>query len=234
MSIWEAVLNVVFPPSCVACDAVLVGRHFVCEDCEPLVLSIGPVHCSRCAEPGQFVRGLCPRCQKRKPTFLWAFAPYEHEGAIARAVHRFKYEDRPELSGPLAKLLYVEAKAFLDVAPVNICPIPVHGARYRKRRYDQATLLAVDLCREDKRLVLRDDILTRVRATQRQVGLSDDARIANVAGAFIATTPPPNVLLIDDVLTTGATAEAAAKALRQAGARRIEVLTLARARRLLL
>jgi ComF family protein len=233
MSAWEALLNVVFPPSCVACDAVLVARQFFCEGCEPLVLSIGPVHCSRCAEPGLFRGGLCPRCVKHRPAFTRAFAPFELDGAVARAVHRFKYEDRPELSGTLGRLLSLESKAFLSTAPVNVCPIPVHGARYRKRRYDQATLLAVELCVADTRFTLRDEILTRTKATQRQVGLSDEKRIENVSQAFVASSPPGEVLLIDDVLTTGATADAAAKALRRAGAKRVEVLALARARRLL-
>jgi ComF family protein len=233
MSLLAEVLDVVFPPACAACDAVLGARRFFCEGCEPLLLETGPVHCARCGEPGLFPAELCPRCRKQRPAFARAFAPYEHDGAIAKAVHRFKYEDRPELSGPLARLLEVESRAFLDAAPVHVVPIPLHEGRYRARRYDQATLLAADLCRLDRRLVLCDEVLMRVRETQRQVGLSDEARVKNVAGAFEARRPPAKVLLMDDVLTTGATADAAARALKRAGAARVEVLTLARAKRLL-
>jgi ComF family protein len=229
----NAVLDVLFPPSCLSCDAVLRGQPFFCEDCEHLLLETGAIHCARCGEPGQFPQALCPRCVKHRPAFVRAFAPYEHDGAIAKAVHRFKYEDRPELSGPLARLLVRESAAFLSTAPRHVVPIPLHEARYRKRRYDQATLLAADLCREDSGRVLCDDVLSRRRATVRQVGLSDEQRVKNVEGAFEASGCPAEVLLVDDVLTTGATADAAARALKRAGAKRVEVLTLARARRLL-
>lgn len=224
-------LEVVFPSACVACDAVLFGAGVFCDGCAPLLLEVGPVHCARCAEPGRFPGGLCPRCRKRRPEFSRAFAPYEHDGAIARAIHRFKYEDRPELAGPLGSLLVRESAAFLSQCPVHVCPIPLHGARYRERRYDQATLLARELCALVPRLVLADELLVRKRATHRQVGLSDEARIANVRGAFEARGGVEAVLLVDDVMTTGATADAAARALRLAGVKTVDVLTLCRARR---
>jgi ComF family protein len=233
LSLLGEVLDVVFPPACAACDEVLGGHRFFCGDCQPLLLETGPTHCARCAEPGLFPGNLCPRCRKSRPAFARAFAPYEHDGAIAKAVHRFKYEDRPELSGALAQLLLEQSGAFLKTAPLHVVPIPLHDARYRARRYDQATLLAADLCRLEPRLLLCDGVLERVRATQRQVGLSDEARVQNVAGAFVAREAPHRVLLVDDVLTTGATADAAARALKSAGATQVEVLTVARAKRLL-
>ena len=226
-------MDVVFPPACAACDALLGSERFFCSECEPLLLTTGPVHCARCSEPGRFVDGLCPRCRRSRPAFARAFAPFEHDGAVTRAIHRFKYEDRPDLAGPLGQLLWLESRAFLERAPTWVCPIPLHGARYRQRRYDQATLLAAELCRLDARFELRDDLLTRRRATLRQVGLSDAARVQNVSGAFVASSAPARVLIIDDVVTTGATADAAARALKAAGAKRVEVLALARARRIL-
>lgn len=231
MSALHALLEVVFPPACVACDAVLLGGRFFCELCAPLLLAVGPVHCGRCAEPGLFPKGMCPRCRKRRPQFHRAFAPYEHDGAIARAIHRFKYEDRPELSGQLGELLWLQSKPFLASAPLHVCPIPLHQRRYRERRYDQATLLANELCLRDRRLVLADHLLKRTRATERQVGLSDAARVANVRDAFEARGGVDAVLLVDDVMTTGATASSAARALERAGVKRVEVLTLCRAKR---
>jgi ComF family protein len=230
----SGLLEVFFPNACVACDAVLLRGRFFCEACAPLLLPVGPVHCARCAEPGAFPGGRCPRCLKNRPRFQRAFAPYEHDGAIARAIHRFKYEDRPELAGPLAELLWLQSKDFLSAAPVHVCPIPLHLQRYRERRYDQATLLANELCLRDGRLLLADHLLERTRATHRQVGLSDAARVRNVTGAFEARSGIDSVLLVDDVMTTGATAGAAAGALLEAGVRRVEVLTLCRARRVFL
>ncbi|MBK7857554.1 MAG: ComF family protein [Archangiaceae bacterium] len=227
-------LEVLFPSACVACDAVLSRGRFFCADCAPLLLEVGPVHCGRCAEPGRFADGVCPRCRKVQPDFHRAFAPYEHDGAIARAIHRFKYEDHPELAGPLGALLSERSADFLARAPVHVCPIPLHARRYRERRYDQATLLAAALCRARPGLTLADGLLERHRATERQVGLSDEARVRNVSGAFTARSGVEAVLLIDDVLTTGATASAAARALRRVGVRRVEVLSLCRATRVFL
>ena len=81
----SAVLDVFFPPACVACDHVLFARNFFCEACEPLLLETGPVHCARCAEPGAFPDARCPRCRQSRPAFARAFAPFEHDGAIAKA-----------------------------------------------------------------------------------------------------------------------------------------------------
>jgi len=223
-------VEVMFPHACVACDAVLLHGKFFCEGCAPLLLTVGPVHCARCAEPGRFPKGLCPRCARRRPAFDRAFAPYEHDGAIARAIHRFKYEDRPDLAGPLGELLWLQSPGFLAAAPRHVCPIPLHDARYRERRYDQATLLANELCLRGG-LTLADALLTRRRATKRQVGLSDAQRVSNLRGAFEARGGVESVLLVDDVMTTGATAAEAARALHRAGVQRVEVLTLCRAKR---
>lgn len=232
-SLWGDVLDAVFPERCVACDAVLPDpRSFFCADCAGEVERIPDAPaCLRCHEPGAFRRGLCDRCDARLPRFSNAFAPLEHAGAVARAIQRFKYEGHPELARPLGTMLVAGSKAFLATAPELVVPLPLHAARYRERGYDQTALLAVELARASQR-VLRDDALTRVKATARQVGQDDDARAANVAGAFEATGKGllgARLLLVDDVLTTGATANEAAKVLLAAGAAEVQVLTLARA-----
>ncbi len=231
MSLWGDVLDVVFPERCVACDVLLPGPGaFFCEGCAAEVEEIPAVACSRCSEPGAHPGGLCPRCAARPPRFSRAFAPLEHEGAVARAIERFKYENHPELARPLGALLTRASSRFLAAAPQAVVPLPLHAARYRERGYDQTALLAVEVARLSKR-ALRDDALTRVRATGRQVGHSDDERSANVAGAFAASPGVKGLklLLVDDVLTTGATANEAAAALLAAGAAEVQVLTLARA-----
>jgi ComF family protein len=169
---------------------------------------------------------------KSPPPFRRAFAPFVHFGAVARAIHRFKYEDHPELSAPLGRLLSNEAKVFLSGAPGLVCPIPLNVKRYHSRRYDQAALLAKEIAAHTGR-DFKPTLLERSRDTPRQVGLSDTAREQNVAGAFAASREAwgGEVLLIDDVFTTGATARVATQALLDQGARRVEVLTLARASR---
>lgn len=228
----EGLLELIYPPACVACDEVLPGHGFFCGDCEPLVLETPTPHCRRCAEPGAFPRATCPRCESRPPPFARAYAPFEHDGAVAKAIHRFKYEQRPDLARPLASLLARSATGFLKDVTGPLVPLPLHTGRFRERGYDQATLLAVELGAVLKRPV-RDGWLERTRATERQVGLHEDARDANVRGAFTAS---PDVrgqalVLVDDVYTTGSTASEATRTLLAAGATKVSVLTLARARR---
>lgn len=232
MSLLDAVADVFFPPACAACDAVLPSPGAFCETCAALVLDVGAVTCPRCGEPGRFPEDGCERCRAAAPPFERAWAPFEHDGSMARAVHRLKYEDRPDLSRPLGRLLADAAREVLEAMPGTLVPVPLHTSRFRERKFDQAALLAVALGEVTKRTV-EESWLSRTRATPRQVGLSDTEREENVAGAFVASDAArgQNVVLVDDVFTTGATAREAARALLQVGAGRIFVLTLARARR---
>ena len=225
---FEAVADVVLPPSCAVCDTVLPAAGAFCEAHAMEVLELPSVHCARCAEPGSFDGGICERCKAGVP---WdkAWAPFEHEGALARAIHRFKYEDRSDLSRPLGVLLAFAARQV--ALPGVVVPLPLHDARFRERKYDQAALLAHIFAREAKR-PLETGWLSRVKDTSRQVGLSEASREANVRGAFEASAEVQGkeVLLLDDVLTSGATAREAARALLARGAVRVCVLTLASAR----
>lgn len=228
----DGFLELIYPPACVACDEVLPGAGFFCAECAELVLEVAAPRCRRCSEPGAYPRGVCPRCDARPPPFETAFAPFEHDGSIAKAIHRFKYEQRPDLARPLASLLARSARPFLEANQAPLVPLPLHTARFRERGYDQATLLAVELGSVLRREV-HDEWLERTRATERQVGLTEDARDANVKGAFSSTPAVrgKDVVLVDDVYTTGSTASEATRTLLASGARRVVVLTLARARR---
>ncbi len=231
MTLWDDVLDALFPERCVGCDVLLsVPGGFFCGDCGEEVEAIPHPGCVCCNEPGVHPEGLCRRCTQSRPKFSFAFSPLEHSGAVARAIHRFKYEGHPELARPLGSMLVLGSTVFLKKAPDLVVPIPLHSARYRERGYDQTALLAVEVARLGKR-TLHDEALTRVRATSRQVDQSDEEREANVAGAFQASAKVKGarLLLVDDVLTTGATANEAARALLDAGALEVQVLTLARA-----
>ena len=231
MSLAAELLTLLFPSACAACGALLeVDAPF----CEPCTLATEPVPlpgCRRCAEPLE-QPGVCPRCHRAPPSFRAARAAFVHTGPLARAIHRFKYEGHSELARPLARALAEASRNWLGSLggePVLV-PIPLHHRRLIRRGYDQAALLAGALARTTG-LAIRSTLLRRVRATRRQVGLTEAERTENVhrAFAFRGSLPAGPVVLVDDVFTTGATARAASAALREVGARWVYVLTLARA-----
>src|SRR5260370_21199064 len=180
----EELGEIFFPPTCLACAEVLPAASFFCEDCVENLERLPPAHCVLCAEPGVFPSGRCPRCAIRPPPFARAFAPFAHDGPIARAIHQFKYEDHPELAPGLARLLTFET-AGLFSEEVVVCAIPLHEARFRERKYDHAQLLARAVARRSRLTLVQ--ALTRWRATERQVGLSEAGRDLNVARAFRAS-----------------------------------------------
>lgn len=224
-----ALLDLFFPPRCGACDALLDRVAPFCPTCALAVDPVPEPNCRGCAEP-RTPGPLCARCRTRPPPFSRTIAAYVHQGPVARAIHRFKYEDQPGLAGPLGEVLAEAARVLPLAEDTRLVSVPLHVARLRARKYDQAALLAATAGRH-LGLEVAWDGLRRARATRRQVGLSDAERDANVAGAFQATRPftGERLVLVDDVVTTGATARAAAGALRAAGATEVWVLVLARA-----
>jgi len=224
----EAIPALLFPDRCGACESLCEGPF--CAPCAETLLPV-PAGCPLCGEPGDeaLLPALrprrCARCRKEPPPFARAQAAFLHGGALAEAIHRLKYEGREELSRPLGALFAGCDPPRADV----VAPIPLHPARLRARGYDQAALLAREAGRRFG-LPARS-LLERVRPTLQQVGLDRAHREQNVRAAFRARRGAAGVrvCLVDDVLTTGATAAEAARALLFAGAIRVEVRTLARA-----
>jgi ComF family protein len=204
MSFW---LRLLFPPRCLGCEQLLLAER-----------SVWCAACSVSLEDNQ-QNGVEPAFPLTR-----AWAPYVHGGALAQAVHRFKYQQRSDLARPLGDLLAATSAAF--VAPCDfVVPIPLHHQRFRERGFDQSTLLAAQLC-ANTGTPLRVEWLQRIRNTPRQVELDHSQRQHNVDGAFQAQHARGHLCLVDDVFTTGATARAAADALLHAGAETVRVLTL--------
>lgn len=224
----RALLDLLFPPRCPGCRRLLDGPGPFCRPCLETFADLPPRRCDRCCEPE--VSGLCGPCRSSPPAFERAVVPFLFGGALAEAVHRFKYEDSPHYALALAQVARPAAEPELDWCQ-TVAPVPLHPVRLRRRGYDQALLLARPLAAAAGREVAARAV-RRVRDTASQVGRDRAARERNVAGAFRAdprAVEGRRVLLVDDVLTTGATADAAARALLEAGAAAVRVVALARA-----
>jgi len=232
-----ALLDLVFPPSCLYCRAAVERHGALCAACWGDFGFIERPFCERLGTP--FDRDFGPgalslEASANPPVFARARAVARYDGEKARALaHRLKYHDRQELADPMGRWM---ARAGADVlADADLLtPTPLHRLRLAARSFNQSALLARVISREsavpaDMRLLLR------VKPTAPQVGLTRTQRAANLAGAFRAAPEKAaaikgrNIVLVDDVLTTGATANAAARALLRAGAARVDLIVFARA-----
>lgn len=210
----SSLLDLLAPRACVACDQHVEPRGALCDDCAGRAMLDPP--------PLQL-------------DGFQAFAAVTYAEPLSGAVHRFKYGARPDLAAQLAAIAG-GALEQLDPTPDSILvPVPLHARRLAERGYNQSALLARQLSRRH-RLGFAPLALERVRPTEQQVGRSRHERWTNVADAFVVRQPGVvagrNVVLVDDVVTTGATATACAKPLLVLGARVAGVVAIASAGRL--
>jgi ComF family protein len=228
-----AALDLVFPALCPVCVAPLgTGRRDpLCAACWNAIERVAPPVCGVC---GLLFRGLpsragrCGECAVAPPAFDWARAGGVYAGALREAIQRLKFARKPALGRPLGDLVLEQWGASLPAVDAVI-PVPLARARERERGFNQAALVAERLARGlGARLEPR--WLKRARDTAPQTDLDAAERRLNVRGAFLASgaVARRNVALVDDVLTTGATASECARVLRAAGARSVGVLTVAR------
>lgn len=228
-------LDWLLPPLCLACRHPVGDHGALCPACWRGVAFISPPVCDRLGTPLPYDLGpgaLSPAAIARPPAFDRARAAFRFDEIGRALIHGLKYGDRLELARPLAGWMARAGDDLLEGADALV-PVPLHWTRLVGRRFNQAAELA-------RHLSARTGIahaplaLKRARRTVHQVGLSRAERLENVAGAFRvpeeaeATVRGRALILVDDVFTTGATIEAAARTLRRAGAARIDVLTAAR------
>jgi len=229
----RAALDLLFPAVCPLCAARLgAGRRDpLCGACWASLARLAPPLCARCGAPvpSEAEATGCADCRDAVPPFDYARAAASYGGAVREAIHGLKFGGRRSLARPLGDLVGEQCAAALADRPDALLPVPLARARERERGFNHAALLAERLG-ERLGLSVRPRWLVRLRATAPQTDLTAAERRANVAGAFAAAPAVAgrHVVVIDDVITTGATVRECARALRAAGALRVGVLAVAR------
>lgn len=228
-------MQAVLPPTCLSCRKPAGGAGGLCPKCWQEAGFIERPYCERLGTPFAYESGgplISPAAFADPPAFDRARAAMRFSDVARDLVHLLKYGDRLDLVQPFSRWMSRAGSELLRECDA-IVPVPLHWTRLFQRRFNQSAALARALSQRTKIPVI-DDALLRVRATPPQVGLARNERAKNVHGAFSvekglrAKVKGKRIVLIDDVLTTGATANACARVLRRAGATRIDVLTLAR------
>jgi ComF family protein len=227
-SVRSAVEQLLLPAECLLCHALLGPRdaaRIVCPLCRQRWRAVRPPWCERCGQPEPHF-GPCRLCAEWPAALTQVRSAVWLDDGARPAVHGLKY-------GRLARIADDLAAAMVPLRPSTdgtsyLIPIPLAPKRLRERGYNQSEMLARALARQ-WRIPVVVDVLVRTRETPTQTALTPETRLANVAGAFAATKLKSNLVLVDDVFTTGATLAEAARALEQAGATRVMGVTFARA-----
>ncbi len=228
--------DVFFPRRCVGCGlANPDATTHLCWDCLAACQLVQPPYCARCGDP---VAGFidheycCAACGDHPPHFASARSVARYDGVVRQMILAFKYHAATWLAGDLLHLLATGYATYFSPDDVQVIAfVPLHPTRRRERGFNQAELLAHGLSRRFGKPLLRPGLVRR-RPTPSQTRLTAAQRRANVQDAFQIRNNPwlegKRILLIDDVMTTGATVDACARQLTTAGAARVHVLTLAR------
>lgn len=232
---WAVTIDTLLPPRCLACGCTVERPGALCPDCWRTIEFASPPHCACCGYPFAYDLGpatLCGACSRQARPYDKARFVMRYDDSSRGLILGFKHGDRTEAAPVFAAWMRRAGAELLERADL-IAPVPLHRWRLLSRRFNQSALLALALGSQCQVPVV-PDLLLRRRNTPTQGSLSASARRRNVAGAFeLGPSARPliegkRVLLIDDVLTTGATVEACAKLLRRRGAASVDVLVLAR------
>jgi ComF family protein len=230
----HALIDVLLPPQCGSCGKIIAVESTLCPSCWRDMPFIDDPVCERYGTPLPVDYGgplLSPRAIAEPPAFQKARAAARYAGPARDLIHKLKYNDRTEVYKLMATRMVHAGREILSNNPL-LAPIPLHHTRLFSRRYNQATLLASEIARQTGHPLSRR-LLIRTRRSIPQVGLSRAERAKNVTGIFKVheaeqlAIKDRVIVLIDDVMTSGATAQSATQTLLKAGAKEVNVLTFA-------
>ena len=217
-------LDLIFPRTCAGC-----GREggYLCDECEATIPRLESPQCSVCSAPSRL--SLCAWCQSANQPFNGITAPYRWTGVVQELVYSLKYRNVRASAPRLAELMTAHL-ADKSITADMVAPVPLHPSRERERGYNQSEVLAQGIS-QSTGIPVSNKVLVRIRNTPPQVSMSTpEERRRNVIGAFecVGDVAGKRVLLVDDVVTTGATVAECSVQLRNAGAASIWVLSLGR------
>ena len=227
----ESIINIFFPRVCPICGKIISGGEDICRQCEKNISIIREPKCQKCGKP---MRGAdkiyCRDCQERERAFDRGIAVFEHKGKIKESIYRFKYDNnRNNVAYYGRTAIAIYARQIREWKIDAIVPVPIHKKRERKRGYNQASVFAEELARRTG-IALKKNIIIRKKNTMPQKDLNREMRTQNLKYAFAVDCGKikeiENVLLVDDIFTTGSTAEACSRILKKAGVKHVYVLCI--------
>jgi ComF family protein len=232
----SAGVDLFLPPACLLCGQLLPPgfdpREF-CAGCQATMPPLGRSHCSCCSQPfpASSSQHLCAICLQRPPAFSIVHAAFSYEERVKDAIHQLKYRNQVNLAQPLGKLLGKTLEvAEVSFKPDCIIPVPLHPGRLKKRGYNQALEISRPLARK-MQVPIDTTLLQRTLKTPPQQGLTAAERRSNLRNAFIVTTTTSarNILLVDDVMTTGETVRECSRVLMKNNIAEVQVAVIGRA-----
>lgn len=227
--------GIFLPNNCVVCGKEIeTAGAYLCKDCKKDIPYIQSVYCIKCGRPFALKKGishLCMDCIEGKNKFILSRAVFEYHGSVAKLIQKYKFNDMVNLSSFFVNELFdLYKRAFADQGIEAVIPVPLSKKRLKRRSYNQTQLLAGGL---SKKLGISyySDVLEKIKETPAQSTLKADARRRNVKHAYRVVNKRmlsgKSILLLDDVITTGATINACVSALRRARIKRIYVMAIA-------
>ncbi len=226
MTFKAKVLQLIYPPTCPYCGDVLSpGEQGCCGECKKMLSYVEPPVCEKCgAELMDSNERMCRRCKSGSRSFDKGFPVLNYESPAKEGVLALKYKHRKEYAAYFAtEILKKHGRDFCALAPEALVPVPVHRKKYKRRGYNQAELLAVELSRV-LHVPVENDLIIRAVNTPPQKRYSPEIRERNMKTAFQIGEKSVNyrsVLLVDDIYTTGSTIEACTRLLKQRGVERV-------------
>lgn len=227
-------ISTIFPKNCLICNKIITKGSFCADDWQKLHFLQKPA-CTICFHPFEFKvddKMICAVCAQKRPSYFKAISVLSYDENSKILITKFKYFDQTQLAKYFSETMFKQAEEiFLTID--FICPVPLHKFRLIKRKYNQAALLAKNLSKlSNKKVIL--DLLVRTKNIRPQASLNKKSRQKNILGVFavnkkyLEQIKGKNILLVDDVITTGATAEACAKVLNKAKVEKVYLLTMAK------